>query len=61
VSVAGTKFYDQADHDYTAVGFEQVATYQLIRVTAENDRLAYRAIDKEGRASDELVIDKSQR
>jgi hypothetical protein len=59
VSVSGTKFYPQADHDYSAVAFKEVATYQVIRVTVEQDRLHYRAFDKDGAVRDELVIDKS--
>lgn len=59
VSVSGTKFYEQGDRDYTAVGFENTATYQVIRVEVGQDKLHYRAFDSDGKVRDELVIDKS--
>ena len=56
VSVAGTKYYEQDDHDYTEVGFERVSTYQVIDIRGR--QLTYRAFDADGRAVDEFVINK---
>lgn len=59
VSVSGTKFYEQAQSEYTAVGFTDTQTYQLIQIETEPvDKLTYRAYDTEGKVRDEVVITK---
>ena len=59
VSVSGTKFYSQAVRPETAVGFTNVATWQVLDVEIEGDRLTYRAYDRQGRIRDSFVIDKA--
>ncbi|HIJ66255.1 MAG TPA: hypothetical protein HPP77_09935 [Candidatus Hydrogenedentes bacterium] len=56
VSVAGTKFYEQAERDYFAVGFEAVSTYQV--VTIDGGRLDYKAYDLDGNTVDAVTIQK---
>jgi len=57
--VSGTKFYEQAEHDYTAVGFTDVSTYQTIDIeVGETHRLTYCAIDAEGNIRDAFVMTK---
>jgi hypothetical protein len=56
VSVSGTKMYAQAAREYTACGLTNVATYQLLDLCVEGNRLVYRAYDVEGMLRDELVI-----
>jgi hypothetical protein len=59
VAVAGTKYYKQEKHDYTAVGTMNTPTFQVIDIeTAGGDKLTYRAFDVDGMLRDELVIDK---
>ena len=58
VSVSGTKFYDQEQHDYTEFGMTNVATYQVLDIQISGDRLVYRAYDVEGDKRDEFVIEK---
>jgi hypothetical protein len=58
VSVSGTKMYEQAERDYTAVGLTKVATYQVLDVQISGDRLVYRAYDQDGVMRDQLVIEK---
>lgn len=59
VSVSGTKFYEQAKSEYTAVGFTDTQTYQLINIETEGvNRLTYRAYDIDGNVRDEVVITK---
>ena len=58
VSVSGTKFYEQGKHDYTEFGMTNVATYQLLDITIEEDRLVYKAYDIDGKVRDEFVIEK---
>lgn len=58
VSVAGTKMYEQEDHDYAEVAFPDVATYQIIGIDTEPDRLTYRAYDRDGAVRDEVMIEK---
>jgi 3',5'-cyclic AMP phosphodiesterase CpdA len=53
VSVSGTKFYEQADRPYTAVGLVQTPTYQVISVTP--DVLHLKAYDLSGTVRDELI------
>jgi len=61
VSVSGTKFYSQAKRPETVVGFTNVATWQVLDLRVEGDRLTYRAYDRRGQVRDEFVIDKSGR
>lgn len=58
VAVSGTKFYPQATHDYTQVGFTNVATYQVLDIRVEGPRLTYRAFDGAGLVRDEFVLEK---
>lgn len=58
VTVSGTKFYEQEDHDYAVVAFPNVATYQVIDIDMNPDRLTYKAYDIEGAELDEFVIEK---
>ena len=58
VSVAGSKFYDQGDHDYTEVGFMNTPTFQVLDIQVQGDRLLYRAYDQDGKLKDELIIEK---
>lgn len=58
VSVSGTKMYEQAARDYTAVGLTQVSTYQVLDIQISGDRLVYRAYDGDGTVRDEFVIEK---
>jgi len=59
ISVSGTKLYELSQEDYTAVGFDDVATYQVIDIETNPDRLSYRAYDTAGALRDELVIEKA--
>jgi hypothetical protein len=58
VSVSGTKYYDQGDHDFTEAGFKNMSTYQVIDIYLNGDRLVFRAFDMEGKVRDEFAIDK---
>lgn len=58
VSVSGTKFYEQGQHDYTEFGMTNVATYQVLDITIEENRLVYKAYDIDGQVRDEFVITK---
>jgi hypothetical protein len=58
ISVSGTKFYDQPKRDYTEVGFTKVATYQVLDIQIEGNRLVYRAHDIDGKVRDHFVIEK---
>ena len=58
VSVSGAKFYDQAEHPYTARGFTRTSTYQVLDIRLVNDALLYRAYDEFGDVVDELRIRK---
>jgi hypothetical protein len=58
VSVSGTKYYDQRERPETAVGFTRVSTYQTIDIQLPENRLVYRAWDREGREIDHFKIDK---
>jgi len=58
VSVSGTKFYDQDEHDYTEIGFTETMTYQTIDIETNPDRLVYKAYDLDGEVRDEFVIEK---
>jgi hypothetical protein len=58
VSVSGTKFYDQAPRDYTAVGLTHISTFQTLEFETTPRRLTYRAWDLDGRELDRVVIEK---
>ena len=58
VSVSGTKFYEQVEHDYAEVAISHVMTYQTIDIASDPDRLTYRAYDIDGNMRDEMVIEK---
>lgn len=61
VSVSGTKMYTQASRPETLVGFTDVATWQVLDLAIEGDRLTYRSYDHEGGQRDTFVIDKTGR
>jgi acid phosphatase type 7 len=58
VSVSGTKMYDQGDFDYTAQGFTNTATFQILDIQIMGDRLLYKSYNDEGELVDEIVIEK---
>jgi hypothetical protein len=58
VSVSGTKYYEQAPHDYTEVGLTKLSTYQVLDIEIQGNRLVYRAHDFEGKVRDEFIIQK---
>jgi len=58
VSVSGTKYYPQVEHDYAAVAMTNTSTYQTIDIALNPDRLTYRAMDDKGAVRDEVVIEK---
>lgn len=61
VSVSGQKFYEQAKREYTAFGMTNVATYQVLDLEIDGDRLVYRAYDDLGELRDQLIIDKAEK
>ena len=58
VTVSGTKMYDQAEREYTEVGYVNMSTYQVLDIQLHGNRLVYRAYDTDGNKVDELVIEK---
>jgi len=58
VSVSGTKFYKQGEYDYIEFGMTNVATYQVLDITIEENRLVYKAYDIDGNIRDEFIITK---
>ncbi len=58
ISVSGTKHYEQAKHDYTEVGFTKLATYQVLDIHLDGNKLVYRSHDVDGKVRDEFVIQK---
>ena len=58
VSVSGSKMYEQGAHDYAAVAFPKVSTYQYIDVEPGGGRLRYRAFDAQGQVRDEFSLSK---
>ena len=58
ISVSGTKMYEQKDHDYIEVGFTNVATYQLLDIQIDGNKLTYTSYDIEGEVRDTFVIEK---
>jgi hypothetical protein len=61
VSVSGTKMYPQASRPETVVGFTDVATWQVLDLSIQGDRLTYRSYDYDGGQRDTFVIDKTGR
>lgn len=58
VSNAGSKHYEQDPRPYTERGFTDIATYQVIEINTNPDRLTYRAFDAAGNVMDEFTIEK---
>lgn len=58
ISVSGTKFYEQGDLEYIEHGMTNVATYQVLDIQINGNRLVYRAYDVDGNKRDELIIEK---
>lgn len=58
VSVSGTKFYDQDPREYTEFGMTKTATFQLLDITIEDNKLTYHAYDIDGVSKDTFVIEK---
>jgi acid phosphatase type 7 len=58
VSVSGQKFVPLAERSYTARGFADVATYQIIDISPRKGVLLYRAFDVDGRELDRLELAK---
>ena len=58
ISVSGTKSYPQPKHDYTEVGMTNVATFQVLSIQTNPNRLQYRAYAADTKVRDELVIEK---
>ena len=58
IAVSGTKSYAQPKHSYTEVGMTNVATFQVLDIKTNPDRLTYRAYDADTKVRDELVIEK---
>ena len=56
VSVSGQKFVPLADRPYTAMGFANIATYQLIEISPQKGTLTYRAFDLDGKERDRFEI-----
>ncbi len=58
VAVSGTKFYEQGQFDYTEFGMTNVATYQVLDIRINGNRLEYGAYDVTGTLRDTFVIEK---
>lgn len=58
VTVSGTKYYEQENHDYAEVAFPEVSTYQVIEIGMNPDRLTYKAFDFDHELRDEFTITK---
>ncbi len=58
VSVAGTKMYDQGDHEYIEVGLANTQTWQILDIQLDGNRLVYHAYDIDGKRVDALIIEK---
>jgi hypothetical protein len=58
VSVSGTKFYEQDPRDYTEFGMTKTATFQLLDIQLEENKLTYNAYDVDGNVKDTFVIEK---
>jgi hypothetical protein len=61
VSNSGSKHYGQGPHNYAAVEFANVSTYQVVDIeTGDTDRLTYRSYDAGDKICDEFVIEKTR-
>jgi len=58
VSVSGTKYYEQEQHDYAEIAFAKTSTFQTIDITTNPNKLVYRCIDFDGKIRDEVIIEK---
>jgi len=59
VANSGLKHYEQESHEYAAVAFTDIPTYQLIDIeTSGGNTLTYRAYDANGNVRDEVIIEK---
>jgi hypothetical protein len=58
ISVSGTKMYAQGKHEYTEYGMSNVATYQVLDIQIDGNRLVYRAYDVDGALRDHFIIEK---
>lgn len=58
IAVSGTKMYAQGQHEYTEYGMSNVATYQVLDIQIQGNRLVYRAYDVDGALRDHFVIEK---
>lgn len=58
VSVSGTKMYDQGEFEYTAKGFTNTSTFQILDIQVMGDRLLYKSYNDEGKLLDEITIQK---
>lgn len=58
ISVSGTKMYAQGKHEYTEYGMSNVATYQVLDIQIDGNRLVYRAYDIDGALRDHFIIEK---
>jgi len=58
IAVSGTKAYPQPKHAYTEVGMTNVATFQVLDIQTNPNRLTYRAYDGDAKVRDEQVIEK---
>ncbi len=58
VSVSGQKFVPIADRPYTAKGFADVATYEVIDISPRNGTLKFRSMDVEGVEHDAFELRK---
>ena len=58
VSVSGVKMYEQGDFAYTAKGFTNTATFQILDILVTGNRLLYKSYDEEGDLVDEIQINK---
>jgi hypothetical protein len=56
VTVSGTKYYEQEQHDYAEVAFPDTSTYQVIEVN--DNTLSYKAFDYDHKLRDEFTIQK---
>ncbi len=61
IAVSGDKFVERAPRPYVAVGLAGVATYQTIETDPRAGKLTYRAWTEDGRAIDELTLEKLAR
>ena len=58
VSVSGTKYYEQAERDYTHTGLTKVSTYQVFGHQNQWQPPLLPAQDIDGNVRDEFIIEK---